>query len=464
MGSVTFKPGDVLQDTYEVVSPLGEGGMAATYEARHRATGHLVAIKVIAAQLAADPLVTDLFRREASLLRTVRHDAVVSYEGFLQDAQGRLYLIMEYIEGKPLQWYLDQGARLGAEDVRTLGERLGSGLTAIHAKGIVHRDISPDNLILCDDSVERAKIVDFGLASDTIGTDRSILSSSFAGKLTYAAPEQMGLFGGKVSGASDLYALALVLARCSGLPIPRIGSLAEAMETRKVDITFPGSAVPEDLRRRLEACLRADPDARAADPVAIWSQPPPAAPATTGATAPPREDSVIFDTPPPPLRTPAPATGGGAGRAPILAGLALVAVAALGAGAYFAGLVPGGGEETTGCAAIGSPSHRQACEVMEGSEPLRTAQGLIDEGGRDNLDAALGALMAFARDDTQPDAARAQAAALIAQMYDPATFDPARSPFSEPNPNAARRFWETAERFGSPLARDALAALGGEGS
>lgn len=187
----SLKPGTIIQDTYKITRLMGEGGMGATFAGRNLATDHDVAIKVISTAFSDNKRAVDLFRREANLLRTIQHEAVVRYETTLQDKEGRLFLVMELLDGAPLSDYVQKGARLGSEDVLRLGRRLAAGLDAIAAVGMVHRDIAPDNIFVPGGDIQSAKLIDFGLASNTVGTEKSILGDDFAGKFSYCAPEQL---------------------------------------------------------------------------------------------------------------------------------------------------------------------------------------------------------------------------------------------------------------------------------
>jgi Serine/threonine protein kinase len=175
--ALEFEPGHVVQDTYRIDELLGRGGMGATYKGVNLATQHDVAIKVMHPNFAHDDRGVQLFKRESTLLRDVRHDAVIRYETTLQDRAGRLYLIMELIDGKPLSHYVQSKARLAPEDVLKLGRRLAGGLAAIHALGIVHRDVAPDTSC-CPTGRSTGQLIDFGLASDTVNTDQSIIGHS----------------------------------------------------------------------------------------------------------------------------------------------------------------------------------------------------------------------------------------------------------------------------------------------
>lgn len=247
-----FKKGDEIQSTYEILQPLGKGGMGATYKARHIAMGHLVAIKVINAELSGDKRALELFKREANLMRelgkSTAADAIVKIETLLQDEDGTLFLIMEYVDGQPLSYYTDKGARLRDDDLISFADRMIGALGAIHDKGIVHRDISPDNIMVPNENILEAKILDFGVATDTLGGDKSILGDTFAGKIGYASPEQLGLFEDRVTGKSDLYSLGLVLLTAAGITPPGKGSMAAAVEARKVDIDLSNFGLSQETR------------------------------------------------------------------------------------------------------------------------------------------------------------------------------------------------------------------------
>lgn len=260
-------PGSLLVNTYRVERLLGGGGMGEVYLARHAGLGTEHAIKVIRPAMAMNRQVMDLFYREAKVLRGVRHDAVVSYDGFVRDDRGRDYLVMEYAEGSSLAQLIERGP-LAPDQVLALRDRLASGLAEAHRKGAIHRDISPDNIILPGDRIEAAKLIDFGLCKLTDPTQQSIIGSSFAGKFRYASPEQFGLFGGEVDARSDIYSLGLVLAAAvRGRPLDMGNGFESAINSRR---KLPDlSDIPADLRDWLGAMLEPDPADRPASMQAI---------------------------------------------------------------------------------------------------------------------------------------------------------------------------------------------------
>jgi serine/threonine-protein kinase len=251
----------LLLHTYEVERLLAHGGMGDIYLARHTDLGTKHAIKVIQPNFldANQPTldVLELFRREATILRGIRNDAVVSYDGFFLDEKKQYYLVMEYVDGPSLAKVLKQRV-LSIDEVYLLRDRLISGLAAVHEKGVVHRDISPDNVILPEGQVAKAKLIDFGIAKLDDPMAKTIIGGAFVGKLRYMAPEQLGLFGGRVSPCSDIYSLGLVLAAAAtGKPLDMGSSYETALQARQ---RVPDlSEVSADLRPQLTAMLQPDP-------------------------------------------------------------------------------------------------------------------------------------------------------------------------------------------------------------
>lgn len=263
-------PGTLLANTYRVERMLGGGGMGEVYLTRDERVGVQHAVKVIRPSMAANRQVMDLFYREAKVLRGVRHDAVVSYDGFVRDAQGRDYLVMEYVDGPSLGERLRRGP-LPPDEVLILRDRLAAGLAEAHRRGAVHRDLSPDNVILPGNQVAAAKLIDFGLSKLTDPTQETIIGSSFAGKYRFASPEQFGLGGGAVDGRSDIYSLGLILAAAAlGRPLAMGESFADALATRQSVPDLTG--IPQTLQPWLAAMLHPDPARRPADLDAVLTQ------------------------------------------------------------------------------------------------------------------------------------------------------------------------------------------------
>lgn len=250
--------GTQLSGIYELDERIASGGMGEVFRGHNIQTGDHVAIKIVLPEFARDQTILSLFRKEASILNHLSHDAIVRYHVFTIDPGiGRPYLAMEFVNGEALFDIMRRGP-MPTDDVRKLCHRLASGLSFVHEAGAVHRDLSPDNVILPGGRVERAKIIDFGIArSATVGGE-TLIGGKFAGKYNYVSPEQLGLCGGEVSERSDIYSLGLVLAAVlRGKPLEMSGSQFEIVEKRR---SVPDlSEIDDDLRPMIEAMLQPDP-------------------------------------------------------------------------------------------------------------------------------------------------------------------------------------------------------------
>lgn len=248
--------GTTLNSIYRVTRFIACGGMGAVYEGEALETHERVAIKVILPDLANDPRVLTLFRNEAGAMKTFAHPALVQYLGLARDPERDvLYIATRFIDGPQLSDVLGEH-EVSAEQMRALGIRLASGLSVAHELGVIHRDLSPDNVLLPSGSLEQAKIIDFGIAKDIGSSGKTVIGSAFAGKYAYAAPEQVDETG-DIGFWTDIYSLGLVLlALALGKKPPMGDSQLSASEARKKVPDL--AAVPEELRPCLARMLQPD--------------------------------------------------------------------------------------------------------------------------------------------------------------------------------------------------------------
>ena len=276
--------GTILNDTFEIQEFIASGGMGEVYRAKMLTTGAPVAIKLIKQEFLENEDVHSLFLREASALDSLAHDSIVRYYiSAIDRTLNRPYLAMEFVEGPSLSAVLAQ-RRLTFDEVNGLRKRLAQGLQAAHSRNIVHRDIAPDNVILTDGDLHRAKLIDFGIAKSNNLSVKSVIQDGFAGKYNYASPEQFGLFKRKttqpsesgestsnVSALSDIYSLGLVIAECLlGKPIDMGSDFADAVDSRR---SVPDlSGIDARLRPLLTMMLQPRPEDRIASmaDVAAW--------------------------------------------------------------------------------------------------------------------------------------------------------------------------------------------------
>lgn len=260
--------GTQVLGTFEIVEHVATGGMGEVYRGINIHTQEPVAIKIVLASLAHDDKILSLFQKEATVLGRLHHEAIVRYQLFTIDPViRRACLIMEYVAGQALSDRLLDGP-VPLDEVRALLHRLASGLQKAHDLGVIHRDLSPDNVIITDGHVSHAKIIDFGIAKSANFGGGTLLGGQFAGKFNYVSPEQLGRFKGIITPRSDIYSLALVIAAaCRGEPIDMGESPAEAVESRMSVPALDG--VYPELRPLLEQMLQPDPEARPADMTAV---------------------------------------------------------------------------------------------------------------------------------------------------------------------------------------------------
>jgi serine/threonine protein kinase len=216
--------GSVLDGKYEIINRLGSGGMGEVYLVRHLHLQELRVVKILRQDLAGDPSAQKRFMREARLATQVKHPNVAILYDFATLPDGSFYMVWEHIRGQNVG---DRIRRVGPFSVPVaveLGIQGLQGLEAIHSTGVLHRDLSPDNLMITEDKSGklRLKIIDLGLAR-TLEADASheiTQVGMFMGKLQYCSPEQAGLPPGvALDRRSDLYSFGLVLYEMiAGLP------------------------------------------------------------------------------------------------------------------------------------------------------------------------------------------------------------------------------------------------------
>lgn len=204
----------LLDGKYEILKRLGSGGMGEVYLVRHLHLHQLRVLKVLRADLAADESAAQRFHQEARTAIQIKHPNVAILYDYSQLPDGRFYMIWEHIEGEDIGARIRRTGPVPPALAIELAVQALRGLDAIHSGGVIHRDVSPDNLMLTTDRKDREllKIIDLGLAKDLGSTLELTQAGTFLGKLQYCSPEQAGYRRGEVLDArSDLYSLTLVL-------------------------------------------------------------------------------------------------------------------------------------------------------------------------------------------------------------------------------------------------------------
>lgn len=194
-----------LADRYDVQQPIGEGATAITYRGWDGRLERVVAIKILRRDMARDESYVRRFRQEARSAASVSHGNVVDVYDFGQE-DGDLFIVMQFVDGEDLKRLIQREAPLPPARVRSIAGQVLDGLQAIHAAGIVHRDIKPQNVLIGRDGI--ARLTDFGVAHirDDIGLTTA---GTTVGTAAYMAPEQAQ--GGRITQAADIYAVGVVL-------------------------------------------------------------------------------------------------------------------------------------------------------------------------------------------------------------------------------------------------------------
>jgi serine/threonine-protein kinase len=250
-----------LLDRYLIFEPLGSGGVARVYRARHLFLEHNCALKVLFGDFLLNPARVERFRREAQAASLIRHGNVVQVFDYGVSTKGLVFMAQEYLEGRSLAELLDAGQRPNRVEMVQLMRQIASGLAAAHARGLVHRDLKPANIMIVEQQ-RRAKIVDFGLVGYVpLPEEQQRLTrpGETFGTPGYMAPEQIE--AKPTDGRTDLYALGVILYELLSGKLPFEGEskqvLAQALA--RPPPPLPGRGTLEKLTMLL---LEKSPDAR----------------------------------------------------------------------------------------------------------------------------------------------------------------------------------------------------------
>jgi serine/threonine protein kinase/tetratricopeptide (TPR) repeat protein len=255
---------------YEIVAPLGAGGMGDVYRAHDARLGRDVALKVLPAEVAADPERLARFRREARAVAALNHPHIVTIFS-IEEAHGVPFMTMELVEGRSLDHVLADGG-LPLARLFDIGVALADALSAAHRKGIVHRDVKPANVMVTNDGL--IKVLDFGLARETEGHDRSEQDATFlgltqagivVGTVPYMSPEQIE--AKPVDHRSDIFSLGVVLYEMATGTRPFGGGsppalMSSILKDRPRPLTELRADVPEGVWRLTARCLEKSPSDR----------------------------------------------------------------------------------------------------------------------------------------------------------------------------------------------------------
>jgi serine/threonine-protein kinase len=271
-----------IEGKYEVIAKIREGGMGAIYKVRHRLLNELRVIKVMRPEVAESADQRKRFLREAQTATRLKHENVVSFYDFFVDDEGTAYMVMEYIEGINVRDMIRQCGPLPVDLALFLSKQCLSALAYLHRKGIVHRDIAPDNIMMMqeEDGTLHAKLIDLGIAKLARAEEQEQLTAAdeFIGKLRYSSPEQLTkrASSSQIDGRSDLFSYGVVLYESlTGVCPYGGGSLQDILQHRlhKPPFAFtetdPKARVGPALRGAILRALEKRPEDRYQDALAF---------------------------------------------------------------------------------------------------------------------------------------------------------------------------------------------------
>ena len=254
-----LRAGTTLNDRYEILSTVGTGGMADVYRARDTVLKRLVAIKVLKEEYSSDAGFVAKFRREAQAVSALNHPNIVGVFD-VGEQNGMYYIVMELVEGINLKKYIEKIGAIDEREAVEVAMQVAKGLEAAHDKGIIHRDIKPQNIIISREG--KIKVADFGIAR-MVATETS--TTSTMGSVHYISPEQAR--GGACDARSDIYSLGVTLYEMVTGQVPFDGdssvtvALKHVQEEPKQPRQLVSSLNP-NLNKIILKCMQKNPGLR----------------------------------------------------------------------------------------------------------------------------------------------------------------------------------------------------------
>jgi eukaryotic-like serine/threonine-protein kinase len=263
MGAAGRKGAQLLGERYRLVEQLGAGGMSVVWRGYDEVLGRQVAIKVLASRLASDKAFRHRIRIEAQAAARLCHPNITNVYDYGESEQVGLtvpYVVMELVDGGPLSSRLGRGGQLPWREAVTIGAEVASALATAHARGVVHRDVTPGNVMLTPTGV---KVVDFGISA-LVGESEKGADGALLGTPAYLAPERLD--NGQVSPATDVYAVGLLLYRMLTGRLPWQASTTTQMLRAHMyndpDPMPPVVGLPDEVEELVRRCLAKRPEDR----------------------------------------------------------------------------------------------------------------------------------------------------------------------------------------------------------
>ena len=240
--------GVFIADRYEIIDKVGSGGMSDVYRAKDHILGREVAIKILKPEFSEDATFVAKFRTEAQSAAGLEHPNIVNIYD-VGSENGMYFIVMEYVEGITLKTYIEKKGQLNFKEAISIAIQVGRGIEAAHQKGIIHRDIKPQNIIISTEG--KVKVTDFGIAR---AASSNTIHADVMGSVHYSSPEQAR--NGFVDGKSDIYSLGIVMYEMVTGRVPFDGdnTVAIAIQHLQEEMVAPSAYAP-DLPISLEKII-----------------------------------------------------------------------------------------------------------------------------------------------------------------------------------------------------------------
>lgn len=390
-----LEPGTLLGNRYRIVGPVGEGGMATVYRAVDTKLGRTVAIKALHPEYTRDAPFLQRFKQEAEFAASLgAHPNIVDI--YDVEPEGDIpYMVMAFVDGKTLKDLIREKRRFTVPEAFAIGQQVASALDFAHKRGLVHRDVKPQNILVTPDGV--AKVTDFGIAR-SVTTTQLTRTGMVIGTVHYFSPEQAQ--GKPLGPQSDIYSLGVILYEMltGHLPFDAENAIGVAMQHLHSQPPNPWNYNPDIPARAVATVLRAlekDPAQRYRDAgefaAAMGAQDLPAAP-PSGTTmvqpivTPPADATSLYQpvqaavepaTPPPPIPPRRTAVerpeSGGSGRGIWVSLAALLLALIIAAAAYFIGTQLVGGAASSSPTVTPTPKATRTPKATPKPKPKPTA-------------------------------------------------------------------------------------------
>ena len=260
-----LQPGTIFAG-HRIEAIAGRGGFGAVYRATHLALDHVVALKVISGERAADETFRDRFKSESRIAVSIRHPNVVAVH-HAGEEDGQLFVTMDFIDGSDLRGLLNREGRLTPDTAVPIVAQVASALDAAHERGLVHRDIKPGNVLIeGGEPGNRVFLTDFGLSKRIDASSGVTATGAFVGTLDYVAPEQIK--GDRVDARTDVYALGCVLYELLTGEVPfagereKVAKMYAHLQEAPPELTDTAPETPAELSEVVERAMAKDPDDR----------------------------------------------------------------------------------------------------------------------------------------------------------------------------------------------------------